>query len=105
VPDGTRLIELSPTGTSSTRRLDLPGPADDDALVVDPAQGWALVPAARGARVVDLAAGGSTPVDVGCTPGVDQLLPGPVGGSALMLGRCGPRGEQVPTLWITGPAQ
>ncbi len=81
VPDGTRLIELSPTGTSSTRWLDLPGPADDDALLVDPAQGWALVPAARGARVVDLAAGGSTPVDVGCTPGVDQLLPVPSAGA------------------------
>jgi len=105
VPDGTRLIELSPAGTSSTRRLDLPGPADDDELVVDPAQGWALVPAVGGARAVDLTSGGSAPVDVGCTPGVDRLLPGSGGGSVLMLGRCGPRGGQIPTLWITGPAQ
>ena len=105
VPDGTRLIELSPVGTSSTRRLDLPGPANDDELVVDPAQGWALVPAVGGARAVDLTSGGSAPVDVGCTPGVDQLLPGSGGGSVLMLGRCGPRGGQIPTLWITGPAQ
>jgi hypothetical protein len=104
VPDGTRLIELSTAGASSTRRLDLPGPADDDALVVDPAHGWALVPAVTGARAVDLTTGRSSPVDVGCAPGVDQLLPGPAG-SALMLGRCGPRGAQVPTLWITGPAQ
>ena len=57
------------------------------------ASGWSTWP--RGA---------STPVDVGCAPGVDQLLPGPVAGSALMLGRCGPRGGQIPTLWITGPA-
>ena len=32
-----------------------------------------------------------------------QLLPGPVPGSALMLGQCGPRSGQIPTLWITGP--
>jgi hypothetical protein len=102
--DGTWLVELSPTGTSSTRRLELPGPADD-ALAVDPAHGWALVPTVRGVRVVDLATGASTPVDVGCAPGVDQLLSGSVGGSALLLGRCGPRGAEVPTLWLTGPAQ
>ena len=95
MPDGTWLVELSPTGASSTRRLHLPVPADDDALVVDPARGWALVPAGDGARTVDLASGGSTPVDVGCSPGVDQLLPGPVAGSALMMGRCGPRGGQT----------
>jgi hypothetical protein len=105
VPDGSTLIELSPAGTSSTRRLELPEPADDDALVVDPAQGWALVPAVEGARTVDLATGGSASVDVGCAPGVDQLLPGLGGVSALMVGRCGPRGATVPTLWITGPAQ
>jgi hypothetical protein len=105
VPDGSTLIELSPAGTSSTRRLQLPEPADDDALVVDPARGWALVPALEGARTVDLATGGSTSVDVGCTPGVDQLLPGLGGVSALMVGRCGPRDAAVPTLWLTGPAQ
>ncbi len=102
--DGAGLVALSPAGTSSARLLDLPGAADD-ALVVDPAQGWALVPATEGARTVDLTTGGSTPVDVGCTPGVDHLLPGLGGVSALMLGRCGPRGAAVPTLWIAGPAQ
>ena len=105
VPDGTWLVELSADGTSSTRLVHLAGPADDDALVVDPALAWALVPAVYGARTVDLATGASTPVDVGCSPGVDQLLPGLGGISALMMGRCGPRGADVPTLWIAGPAQ
>jgi hypothetical protein len=105
VPDGTSLIELPPSGSSRIRALDLPESADDDALVVDRAGAWALVPAVEGARAVDLATGGSTPVDVGCAPGVDQLLPGLGGASALMLGRCGPRGAAVPTLWIMGPTQ
>ena len=104
VPDGTWLVELSSDGASSTRLVHLAGPGDD-ALVVDPAQGWALMPTAYGARTVDLATGGSTPVDVGCSPGVDQLLPGLGGVSALMVGRCGPRGADVPTLWIAGPTQ
>jgi hypothetical protein len=103
--DGAGLVELSPAGRSSARLLDFPGAAGDDALVVDPAQNWALVPATEGARTVDLTTGGSTAVDVGCAPGIDHLLPGLGGVSALMLGRCGPRGAAVPTLWIAGPAQ
>ena len=105
VPDGTWLVELASDGSSSTRRVHLAGPADDDALLVDPALAWALVPARYGARTVDLATGRSTPVDVGCSPGVDQLMPGLGGVTALMMGRCGPRGADVPTLWIAGPAQ
>jgi hypothetical protein len=104
VRDGARLTALSPGGTSSTRPLDLPQPADDDALVVDSARGWALVPDVAGARMLDLATGGSRPVDVGCVPGVTELLPGLGGVSALMTGRCGPPGAVVPMLWITGPA-
>ena len=105
VSDGTWLVELSSNGTSSTGRVHLAGPTDDDALLVDPSLAWALVPTGYGARTVELATGRSTPVDVGCSPGVDQLLPGPGGAGALMMGRCGPRGADVPMLWIAGPVQ
>ena len=90
---------------SELRAFPPPEAFKRDALVVDTAQGWALVPTLYGARTVGLATGGSTPVDVGCAPGVDQLLPGLGGVSALMVGRCGPRGADVPTLWVAGPAQ
>jgi hypothetical protein len=94
------LLALPPGASSGTRLLDLGGPAPDGAIVVDPAQGWALLPAAGGARAVDLATGGSTPVDLGCPVEVTQLLPGGGEASALILGRCDTRVGGSPTLWL-----
>ena len=101
---GSRLLAQAP-GTSSGRELlDLGGQVDDDQLVVDPTRGWALLPAAGGARAVDLATGGGTLVEVECAADVQQLVPGRGTSSALMLGRCITPGLDAPMLWIAGPA-
>ena len=99
------LLALPPAGSAGTPLLDLGGQDADDAIVVDPVRGWVLLPARGGARAIDLATGGSTPVDVGCPVEIDQLLPGRGGASALILGRCGARGSGNPTLWVLGAAQ
>lgn len=105
-PAGLWVLAASPGGSRGSAVLELAARDDDRALAVDPAQGWVLVPAATGARAVDLATGGWTPVDVGCPrrPNVAQLLPGRSGASALMLGQCDVFGAGTPMLWITGPA-
>ena len=51
---------------------------------------------ARGRRIFYDQSGTGPPV---------LLIPGLGGVSALMVGRCGPRGADVPTLWVAGPAQ
>ena len=104
--DGSRLLAQAP-GTSSGRELlDLGGQAEDDQLVIDPTRGWALLPAAGGARAVDLATGGGTLVEVECAADVEQLLPGRRESSALMLGRCITPGLRRPDAVDrrTGPA-
>ncbi|TFV74360.1 hypothetical protein E4P39_12750 [Blastococcus sp. CT_GayMR19] len=99
------LLALAPRGSSGTQLLDLGGQDADDAIVVDPALGWVLLPAAGGARAVDLATGGSTPVDLGCPVEVTQLLPGRGAASALILGRCSTPDGGHPTLWVLAAAQ
>jgi hypothetical protein len=99
------LLSLAPAGSSGTQLLDLGGRDADDAIVVDPALGWLLLPAAGGARVIDLATGGSAPVDLGCPVEVAQLLPGRGAASALILGRCDTPGGGHPTLWVLAAAQ
>jgi hypothetical protein len=105
VPGGQWVLAAPPGGSRGTRMLEFPGLGVDRALAVDAAQGWVLMPAAAGARAVNLTTGGSTPVDVGCPARrYDvQMLPGRGGTSALMLGRCDGVGSGTPMLWITGP--
>lgn len=106
-PDGPWLLAAPDGGVTGARVLELDGRGDDEALAVDPAQGWVLTPAAAGAQAVNLATGGTTTVDVGCrsTQDVAQLLPGRGGSSALLIGRCDEPGLGTPMLWITGPSR
>jgi hypothetical protein len=76
----------------------------DYALSVEPAQRWALVPAARGARAVDLTTGEVRgPFDVGCGPGTDVAGIEPAQDGALLVGQCDTDGAAAPVLWLAGP--
>ncbi|MGY1601599.1 hypothetical protein [Geodermatophilus sp. SYSU D00815] len=82
----------------------LPDRAHDYALVVEPAQVWALLPALEGARAVDLRSGEVRgPLDVGCASGahVRDLEPGATG--AVLLGECGLPSQRTAMLWLVGP--
>jgi hypothetical protein len=77
----------------------------DYALVVEPAQVWALLPAPEGVRPVDLTQGElREPVDVGC-PGQDirGLFPGTAGRGAVLVGECNSPRTRTQMLWIVGP--
>ena len=74
------------------------------ALVVEPAQAWALIPAAEGVRAVDLTTGEvGESVPLGCAPRLDvrALLPAP--GGALLIGECDTPREDTQLLWFVGP--
>ena len=75
------------------------------ALVVEPAQIWAVLPAATGARAVDLTHGRvGPPIDFGC-PGQDvrALFPGGNGSGALAIGECNSPRTRTQMLWILRP--
>ncbi|MGY1806879.1 hypothetical protein ACI8AF_05870 [Blastococcus sp. SYSU D00669] len=82
----------------------LPDRTHDYALVVEPAQEWALLPALEGARAVDLRTGEvREPLDVGCAAGVHvrDLVATPTG--AALIGECGPPGQRTAMLWLAAP--
>jgi hypothetical protein len=106
VQNGHRLLVLPPGGREATPLLDLPGRTFDYALTVEPALGWALLPDRSGARAVDLATGGVTPVDLRCGSGLEvrDLVPAARGdGGALIIGRCDDPRPGTPMVWFTGP--
>jgi hypothetical protein len=76
----------------------------DDALVVEPAQVWALMPAPEGARAIDLTDGTfAAPVDLGCD-WQDVRAIAPAGdGSALLVGVCNSSTTRTQMLWVVGP--
>jgi hypothetical protein len=74
------------------------------ALVVEPAQVWAVIPAPTGAAAVDLTTGELRgPVVLDCEPKLDvrDVLPAP--GGALMIGECDTPREDTQMLWFLGP--
>jgi hypothetical protein len=74
------------------------------ALVVEPAQVWAVTPAATGAQAIDLTTGEVRgQLNVGCEPRLDvrDLYPAP--GGALMIGECDTPREDTQMLWFLGP--
>ena len=76
------------------------------ALVVEPAQVWALLPAPVGARSVDLTTGEETrPLAFGCQPRLDVqgLQPSADGLGALAFGECDTPREDTQMLWLLGP--
>lgn len=76
----------------------------DDALVVEPAQVWGLMPAPEGARAIDLTDGAyGPPVKLGCEwQDVRAIAPGS-DGSALLVGVCISAATRTQMLWVVGP--
>ena len=76
----------------------------DEALVVEPAQVWGLMPAAKGARAIDLTNGAVEPsVDFGCAwQDVAAMAPGNDGG-ALLVGVCDSARTRTQMLWVLSP--
>jgi hypothetical protein len=107
-PDGTVYLVVQPLdgdllvtvhGNAAVDVTGLGGHAYDDALAIDPAGGWAVLPSASGARAVDLRTGGVGRVGVGCPlEPVFGVQPGAGPTRALLLGRCG----ATPMLWLLG---
>jgi hypothetical protein len=96
--DGDLLVTVR--GSVAVEIADLGGHAYDDALAIDPAGAWAVLPSASGARAVDLRTGGIGRVDVGCSS-VEPVLgvqPGAGPTRALLLGTC----HGTPMLWLLG---
>jgi hypothetical protein len=102
--DGDLLLAVPRGGNSATRVMALAGHTFDYALVVEPAQGWVLLPARDGARAIDLITGEQTLVDVGCAAHaqVRQIVPGR-GAGAVLLGQCADPAPGTATVWFTGP--
>lgn len=75
----------------------------DDALVVEPAQVWGLMPSPAGARAIDLTDGAlGPPVDLGCAwQDVQAIAPGS-DGSALVVGACISGATRTQMLWVVG---
>ena len=96
--DGDLLVTVR--GSTAVDVVDLGGHAYDDALAIDPAGDWAVLPSASGARAVDLRTGGIGRVDVGCASvePVYGVVQGAGSTRALLLGRCG----ETPMLWLLG---
>ena len=88
----------------------VPSDAVDDppgGLAIVPAQDWAVAVTDDGARTIDLATGGTAPLDVGCpeSPDVALVTTGTGNVGALVVGRCQARPPSPPMLWMTGPAR
>ena len=101
--DGGWILTV-PDGGPARRLVRLGGHAYDYGLVVDPERRWALLPAAEGARAIELATGTTAVVDVGCQSAQDvaELLPAPLG-QVLLLGQCDVQlTRDRPMLWIVG---
>jgi len=104
VPDGAWVLAVPDGGGAGPVLAQVDDRVFDYAMSVEPAQRWALVPAAEGARAVDLTTGEvRPPFDVGCGPGTDVagIEQGPDG--ALLVGQCDTDGAATPTLWLAGP--
>jgi hypothetical protein len=76
----------------------------DDALVVEPAQVWGLMPAPEGARAIDLTDGTSgPPVDLGCEWQDVRAITAGDDGTALLIGVCNSSTTRTEMLWVVGP--
>jgi hypothetical protein len=102
--DGDLLFAVPPGGDTAGRLMALAGHTYDYALVVEPAQGWVLLPARDGVRAIDLVTGEQTLVDIGCGSHqqVRRIVPGHDAG-AVLLGQCADPGPGTATVWFTGP--
>jgi hypothetical protein len=106
VPDGAWILAVPDSGGAGPVLVQLTDRIFDYALAVEPAQQWALLPAAEGLRAVDLRTGETRgPLDVGCASGPDVRFIAPAWPSseALVVGQCDVGSRWVEMLWIAGP--
>ena len=81
----------------------LPDPAHDFALVVEPAQVWALLPSPVGARAVDLRTGEVQPsLDLGCRDSLHVRGVVAGGPGAVLFGECDLPSVRTAMLWLAG---
>jgi hypothetical protein len=104
VPDGAWVLAVPDGGGAGPVLAQVDDRVFDYALSVEPAQRWAVVPAAEGARAVDLTTGEvRAPFGVDCGPGTDVAGIRPTGDGALLVGQCDSFGAATPMLWLAGP--
>jgi hypothetical protein len=104
VREGGWIVAVPDGGGAGPVLAQLADRVFDYALEVEPAQHWALVPAAGGAQAVDLTTGslGGT-LDLGCEPKLDVRDIVPAAGGALLVGECDTPREDTQMLWFAGP--
>lgn len=105
VPGSAWLLAVPDGGGAGPVLAQLAESFYDYALVVEPAQVWALLPAPTGARAVDLTTGRlRPPLDLGC-PGQDvrDMVPGSGGLGALLIGECDSPRTRTQMLWVLSP--
>jgi hypothetical protein len=104
VRDGAWILGMPDGGGAGPLLAQLTDRVFGYALAVEPAQVWAVIPAATGAEAVDLTTGDQRgPLTVGCEPRLDvrNLYPAP--GGALMIGECDTPREDTQMMWFLGP--
>jgi hypothetical protein len=106
VPDGAWILAVPDGGGAGPILVQLEDRIFDYTMAVEPAQQWALLPAAEGVRAVDLRTGELRgPLDVGCASGPDvrAIVPAWQDAGALVVGQCDVGSRWVEMLWIAGP--
>ena len=104
VEDGAWVLGVPDGGGAGPLLAQLTDRIYGYALVVEPAQVWAVIPGPTGAEAIDLTTGEERgPLTVGCEPRLDvrNLYPAPDG--ALMIGECDTPREDTQMLWFLGP--
>ncbi len=104
VRDGSWLLGVPDGGGAGPLLAQLEDRIYGYALVVEPAQRWAVLPAATGALPVDLGTGDTgSVVPVDCGPRLDVRTLQPAAGGALMIGECDTPREDTQFLWFLAP--
>jgi len=104
VRDGSWILGIPDGGGAGPLLAQLQDRIYGYALVVEPAQVWAVLPAPLGAIPVDLTTGElGRQVTFGCGPKLDvrDIYPAPQG--ALVIGECDTPREDTQMLWFLGP--
>jgi hypothetical protein len=104
VRDGAWLLGIPDGGGAGPLLAQLEDRIFSYALVVEPAQVWAVLPAPTGTLALDLTSGELRgPLALDCTPKLDVRALYPATAGALMIGECDTPREDTQMLWFLGP--
>ena len=106
VQDATWVLAIPDGGGAGPVLAQVSDRIYDYALVVEPAQVWALLPDQVGLRALDLSTGEEQgPVELVCGPNLDiqHVLPAADGVGAVLMGECDDPREDTQMVWIVGP--